>query len=145
MLKLLHHPISHLMSLVRDVYEDAKDCIIKHGCLPKIKDDTWLLVNHDEAQFLGDELNGFFQSMSSSDESPRPYYPRSYMPSETLASISSHWSQVAQSSGSGLKDSSTTFEDDQSKLALDEHLPQDAVEMLFQKFVGRYRPAIGAI
>ncbi|KAF9536868.1 hypothetical protein EC957_009506 [Mortierella hygrophila] len=36
-----------------------------------------------------------------------------------------------QSSGSGLKDSSTTFE---SKLALDEYLSQEAVEMLFQKF-----------
>ncbi|OAQ22444.1 hypothetical protein K457DRAFT_26086 [Linnemannia elongata AG-77] len=75
-----------------------------------------------------------------------------------------------ESSGSGVKDSSTTFEylefpgwadkgsintyisrvrdclqDEQSKLALDEHLSQETVEMLFQKFVDRYRPAIAAI
>jgi hypothetical protein len=35
--------------------------------------------------------------------------------------------------------------DEQSKLALDEYLSQEAVEMLFQKFVGRYRPAIAAV
>ncbi|KAF9104706.1 hypothetical protein BGX30_009041, partial [Mortierella sp. GBA39] len=69
-----------------------------------------------------------------------------------------------------LKDSSTTFEylefpgwadkdsiktyisrvrdclqDDQSQLALDEHLPQMAVDTLFNKFAGRFRPAIAAI
>jgi hypothetical protein len=35
--------------------------------------------------------------------------------------------------------------DEQSKLALDEFLTQEALEMLFQKFVGRYRPAIAAV
>ncbi|KAF9916716.1 hypothetical protein FBU30_001179 [Linnemannia zychae] len=75
-----------------------------------------------------------------------------------------------QSSGSGSKDSSTTLEylefpgwsdkdsvetyisrvrnclpDDQSKQALDEFLSQEAVDMLVQKFVGRYRPAISAM
>lgn len=35
--------------------------------------------------------------------------------------------------------------DDESKLALDEYLLQEAVKMLFQKFVGRYRPAIAAV
>jgi hypothetical protein len=35
--------------------------------------------------------------------------------------------------------------DEQSKMALDEFLSEEAVEMLFQKFVGRYRPAINAI
>ncbi|KAF9536754.1 hypothetical protein EC957_009801 [Mortierella hygrophila] len=49
------------------------------------------------------------------------------------------------SSGSGLKDSSATFEDEHSKQALNEYLSQEAVEMLFQKFEGRYRPAIAAI
>jgi hypothetical protein len=37
------------------------------------------------------------------------------------------------------------LQDEQSKLALDKHLLQEAVEMLFQKFVGRYRPAIAAV
>ncbi|KAF9968233.1 hypothetical protein BGZ73_000206, partial [Actinomortierella ambigua] len=37
------------------------------------------------------------------------------------------------------------LEDDQSKLALDEHLSQEVVEMLFTKFVGRFRPAIAAV
>lgn len=35
--------------------------------------------------------------------------------------------------------------DDESKLALDEHLPQEAVDMLFEKFAGRFRPAIFAM
>jgi hypothetical protein len=35
--------------------------------------------------------------------------------------------------------------DEQSKMALDDFLPEEAVEMLFQKSVGRYRPAINAI
>jgi hypothetical protein len=35
--------------------------------------------------------------------------------------------------------------DEQSKLALDEFLTPEALEMLFQKFVGRYRPAIAAV
>ncbi|KAF9113508.1 hypothetical protein BGX30_006927, partial [Mortierella sp. GBA39] len=180
-LKLLHQPISHILGLVRDVYEDAKYCIIKRGCLPKIKDDTRLLVIHDEAQFLGDEFNGFFQSMSSSDESPRPLlspilhafrnigeHQLTLVTCGTGLSINTlFW---VQSSGSGLKDSSTNFEylefpgwtnqesikkyisrvrtclqDDQSKRALDEHLPQGAVDMLLNKFSGRFRPAIAAI
>ncbi|KAG0315368.1 hypothetical protein BG000_005218, partial [Podila horticola] len=180
-LKLLHQPISHILGLVRDVYEDAKDCIIKRGCLPKIKDDTRLLVIHDEAQFLGDEFNGFFQSMSSSDESPRPLlspilhafrnigeHQLTLVTCGTGLSINTlFW---VQSSGSGLKDSSTNFEylefpgwtnqesikkyisrvrtclqDDQSKRALDEHLPQGAVDMLLNKFSGRFRPAIAAM
>jgi len=37
------------------------------------------------------------------------------------------------------------LQDEQSKLALDEHLSQEAVEMLFQNFVGRFRPAIAAM
>ena len=39
----------------------------------------------------------------------------------------------------------TCLEDDQSKLALDKHIPNEAIEMLFKKFKGRYRPAIAAI
>ncbi|KAI8357234.1 hypothetical protein B0O80DRAFT_527888 [Mortierella sp. GBAus27b] len=35
--------------------------------------------------------------------------------------------------------------DEQSKLALDEFLSQEALEMLFQNFLGRYRPAIAAV
>lgn len=72
LVKLRHHLESVILDFVRDVYEDAKSCIIKHGCLPRIKDDTRLLVIHDEAQFLGNEFKGSFQSMSSQDNSPRP-------------------------------------------------------------------------
>ncbi|KAF8924627.1 hypothetical protein BGZ47_003799, partial [Haplosporangium gracile] len=75
-----------------------------------------------------------------------------------------------QSVGSGLKDSSTNIEymkfpgrtdlesikayvsrvrrcllDDESRRVFDERLPQDALAMLFDKFVGRYRPAIVAV
>ena len=35
--------------------------------------------------------------------------------------------------------------DDESRRVFDERLPQDALDMLFDKFVGRYRPAIVAI
>ncbi|KAF8923544.1 hypothetical protein BGZ58_002827 [Dissophora ornata] len=93
-LKLRRHPVGDLLDLVRDVHEDTKGLIIKHGCLLKIRDDTKLLVIHDEAQFLGDEFNGFFQSMSSLDESPRPC-PQSCMRFETSASISLRWLPVA--------------------------------------------------
>ncbi|KAG0025434.1 hypothetical protein BGZ82_010009 [Podila clonocystis] len=47
-----HLTTGHLLDLVRNVYEDSKGCIIKHGCLPKIKDDTKLLVVHDELHQL---------------------------------------------------------------------------------------------
>ncbi|KAG0355130.1 hypothetical protein BGZ54_001285 [Gamsiella multidivaricata] len=181
LLNLRHHREIDLSDLVRNQFEDTKHYIIKHGGLPKIKEDTRLLVVHDEAQFLGDEFNGDFQSMSSSDESPRPLLSPilhafrdvgddqlTLVTCGTGLSINTlFW---VQSSGSGLKDSSTTFEylefpgwsdkesintyisrvrdclhDEQSKLALDEYLSQEAVEMLFQKFAGRYRPAIAAM
>ncbi|KAG0339835.1 hypothetical protein BG000_001232 [Podila horticola] len=180
-LKLRHHRESILLDLVRDVYEDMKGCLIKRGCLPKIKDDTRLLVVHDEAQFLGDAFSGSFQSMSSSDESPRPLlspilhafrdigeHQLTLVTCGTGLSINTlFW---VQSSGSGLKDSSTNFEymefpgwtdkesmkayisrvrkcllDDDSRLALDERLPQEAIDMLFEKLVGRFRPAAVAI
>ncbi|KAF9089137.1 hypothetical protein BGX23_006905 [Mortierella sp. AD031] len=169
LLKLLHHTAGHLLDLVRDLYEDAKGCIIKHGCLPRIKDDTRLLVVHDEAQILGDAFNGTFQLMSSSDDSPRPLlspilhafreigqHQLTLVTCGTGLSINTlYW---IQSSGSGLKDSSTTFEfmefpgwtdqdsikayisrvrkcllDDESSQALDERLPQKAIDMLFEK------------
>ncbi|KAG0360357.1 hypothetical protein BGX24_005575 [Mortierella sp. AD032] len=87
----------------------------------------------------------------------------------TSAKISLHWSPVAQafqfntlfwiqSSGSGLKDSSTNFEfmefpgstDKESiktyiSRALDVRLPLEAVDMLFEKFAGRFRPAAVAM
>ncbi|KAF9916671.1 hypothetical protein FBU30_001209 [Linnemannia zychae] len=119
--------------------------------------------------------------MSSSDESPRPLlspilhafrdigaHQLTLLACGTGLSINTlFW---VQSSGSGLKDSSTTFEhvefpgwkdqdsitayidrvrrclpDNESKFALDEHIPKDAVEMLFDRFKGRYRPAIAAV
>ncbi|KAF9540242.1 hypothetical protein BGW38_009879, partial [Lunasporangiospora selenospora] len=46
-----------LSLLIRNVYEDVKDRLIERGCLPKISDDTRLLVISDEAQVLGDEFN----------------------------------------------------------------------------------------
>ncbi|KAF9118991.1 hypothetical protein BGX30_004160 [Mortierella sp. GBA39] len=175
-LKLRHHHESILLDLVRDIYEDTKDCLIKYGCLPIIETDTRLLVVLDEAQLLGDAFNASFQSMSSADESPRPLLSPIL---HALRDIGGHQLTLiacgtglsintlfwVQSSGSGLKDSSTTFEhiefpgwtdqdsittyisrvrtclqDDQSKLAVDEQIPKEAVEMLFKKFEGRLRP-----
>ncbi|KAI8601221.1 hypothetical protein EDD21DRAFT_415122 [Dissophora ornata] len=72
LLNLQHHRELPLSLLIRNVYEDAKDRLIVRGCLPKIKDGTRLLVINDEAQFLGDQFNGSFQSMSSSEDSSRP-------------------------------------------------------------------------
>ncbi|KAG9319039.1 hypothetical protein KVV02_000923, partial [Mortierella alpina] len=118
---LNYHGEAPLSLLIRNVYEDTKECLIRQGCLPNIKEDTRLLVVHDEAQFLGDEFNGSFQSMSSSDESPRPLlspilhafrnigeHQLTLVTCSTGLSINTlFW---VQSSGSGLKDSSSTFE-----------------------------------
>ncbi|KAF9923555.1 hypothetical protein BGZ67_009766, partial [Mortierella alpina] len=181
LLNLQHHGEAPLSLLIRNVYEDTKECLIKQGCLPNIKEDTRLLVVHDEAQFLGDEFNGSFQSMSSSDETPRPLlspilhafrnigeHQLTLVTCGTGLSINTlFW---VQSSGSGLKDSSTTFDylefpgwtdqdsiksyisrvrdclkDEKSRQALNEYLSQDALAMLYDKFVGRYRPCIVAI
>ncbi|KAK3810463.1 MAG: hypothetical protein J3R72DRAFT_530348 [Linnemannia gamsii] len=180
LLKLRHYHETDLWDFVRAMYEETKGNLIKHGCLPKIKDNTRLLVVHDEAQVLGDEFDGSFQSTTSTN-SPRPLlspilhafrdigkHELTLVTCGTGLSINTlFW---IQSSGSGLKDSSTTFEylefpgwsskesistylsrvrdclhDEQSKLALDDYLSQEAVEMLFNKFVGRYRPAIAAV
>ncbi|KAG0268524.1 hypothetical protein BGZ96_006685, partial [Linnemannia gamsii] len=35
--------------------------------------------------------------------------------------------------------------DDESRRVFDERIPQEALDMLFSKFVGRYRPAIVAV
>ncbi|KAG0012100.1 hypothetical protein BGZ82_002729 [Podila clonocystis] len=118
---LYDHDEPRVSKLVRDVYEEAKGSLLKSGCLPTIKDDTRLLVVHDEAQLLGDALSGSFQSMSSSDESPRPLlspilhafrnigeHQLTLVTCGTGLSINTlFW---IQSSGSGLKDKSKTFE-----------------------------------
>lgn len=62
LLKLRHYRESDLWDFVHAIYEETKGGLIKHGCLPKIKDNTRLLVVHDEAQVLGDEFDGSFQS-----------------------------------------------------------------------------------
>ncbi|KAF9907382.1 hypothetical protein BX616_000423, partial [Lobosporangium transversale] len=178
--QLRNHSILDLSDYVRNVYEDTKDRLIQRGCLPKIKDGTRLLVINDEAQFLGDQFIGSFQSMSS-EVSPRPvlspilhafrdigHEQLTLVTCGTGLSIATlFW---VQSSGSGLKDNSTAFDymefpgwkckesiksyisraekclpDEKSRLALSEYLPQDAVDMLFEKFAGRFRPAITAI
>jgi len=71
LLKLRHYHESDLWDFVRALYEETKGNLIEHGCLPKIKENTRLLVVHDEAQVLGDEFDGSFQSTTSID-SPRP-------------------------------------------------------------------------
>ncbi|OAQ22280.1 hypothetical protein K457DRAFT_1825616 [Linnemannia elongata AG-77] len=72
LLDLQHHGLSPLSLMIRKVYGDAKGRLVERGCLPKIKDGTRLLVINDEAQSLGGQLNGFFQSKSSSEDSSRP-------------------------------------------------------------------------
>ncbi|KAG9060866.1 hypothetical protein KI688_007935 [Linnemannia hyalina] len=178
LLDLQHHGLNPLSLLIRNVYEDAKGLLVERGCLPKIKDDTRLLVINDEAQFLGDQFNGSFQSKSSSEDSLRPLlslilhafrdigqHQLTLVTCGTGLSINTlFW---VQSSGSGLKDSSTNLEcfefpgwiglesikayvsrvrrcllNDESRRVLGESLPQDALDMLFDKFVDRYRPAI---
>ncbi|KAG0336079.1 hypothetical protein BG004_008207 [Podila humilis] len=180
LVQLRHHRVLDLVDYVRNVHEDVKSRLIKHGCLPKIKDGTRLLVINDEAQFLGDQFNGCFQSATSTD-SPRPLlspilhafrdvgqHQLTLVTCGTGLSVSTlFW---VQSSGSGLKDSSTTFEyvefpgwtakesiktyidrvrrclpDYKAKQALDDHFPPEAIDILFKKFAGRFRPAITAI
>jgi hypothetical protein len=126
--RLVDHRERYLSDYVSDAFEDVKGRLVGRGCLPKIKDDTRLLVINDEAQFLGDQFNGCFQSMSSStSESPRPLlspilhafrdigqHQLTLVTCGTGLSINTlFW---VQSSGSGLKDSSTTFEVSNSSL-----------------------------
>ncbi|KAG9319358.1 hypothetical protein KVV02_006291 [Mortierella alpina] len=70
--RLVDHRECYLSDYVSDVFEETRGRLVERGCLPKIKNDIRLLVINDEAQILGDQFNGSFQSMSSSDESPRP-------------------------------------------------------------------------
>ncbi|KAF9096993.1 hypothetical protein BGX23_010036 [Mortierella sp. AD031] len=170
LLNLRHHRELDLSDFVRNVYEDAKERLVKRGCLPKIRDDTRLLVINDEAQFLGDQFNGSFKSASDWENSSRPLlspilhafrhvgeHQITLVTCGTGLSINIlFW---VQSSGSGLKDSSTNFEYVEflgwtdlesikayvSRADLNERLPQDALAMLFEKFMGRFRPAIVAI
>ncbi|KAF9978346.1 hypothetical protein BGZ73_002729 [Actinomortierella ambigua] len=102
-----------LSDFVSDVWDSTRQCLIKYGCLPKLKHDTGLFVANDKTQFLG--------SMGPS-------------------------SQNRTCSGSSLKDSSGTFEplNDGSRGILEERLLYGAVDMLFSKSMGRYRPASGA-
>ncbi|KAF9536525.1 hypothetical protein EC957_010545 [Mortierella hygrophila] len=147
LLNLQHHGELPLSLLIRNVYEDTKDRLIVRGCLPKIKDGTRLLVVNDEAQFLGDQFNGFFQSKSSSDDFLRPLLSGSELkdgsknfefmefPGFTdLQSIKAYMSRVRR-----------CMLDDESRRVFDERIPQEALDMLFSKFVGRYRPAIVAV
>lgn len=127
-LQLRHHGELDLSDVVRNMLEDVRERLVKHGCLPKIKCDTRLLVINDEAQFLGDQLNGSFQSTTSA-ESPRPLlspilhafrdvgqHELTLVTCGTGLSINTlFW---VQSSGSGLKDSSTTFEVSSTLLTL---------------------------
>ncbi|KAF9428372.1 hypothetical protein BGZ94_002634 [Podila epigama] len=175
-----YHSVLDLHDFVGKVYEDTKNRLIQRGCLPKIKDSSKLLVINDGAQFLGDQFNGSFKS-SSSMFSPRPVlspvlhafrsigdHELTLVTCGTGLSINTlYW---VQSSGSGLKDSSNTFDymefpgweskesiesyisqvrtclpHKQSRQAFAQRLPQDAIDMLFVKFEGRYRPAIVAI
>ncbi|KAF9119661.1 hypothetical protein BGX30_003700, partial [Mortierella sp. GBA39] len=64
LLNLRHLRELDLSDFVRNVYEDAKERLVKRGCLPKIRDDTRLLVINDEAQFLGAQFHGSFKSTS---------------------------------------------------------------------------------
>ncbi|KAG0272460.1 hypothetical protein BGZ96_005306, partial [Linnemannia gamsii] len=119
--RLVDHRERYLSDYVSDVFDDVKTQLAGLGCLPRIKDDTRLLVINDEAQFLGDQFNGSFQSMSSSEDSSRPLlspilhafrdigqHQLTLVTCGTGLSINTlFW---VQSSGSGLKDSSTTFE-----------------------------------
>ena len=127
LLNLQHHGELPLSLLIRNVYGDAKDRLVERGCLPKIKDGTRLLVINDEAQFLGDQFHGSFQSKSSSDKSPRPLLSPIL---HALRDIGQHQLTLVtcgtglsintlfwvESSGSGVKDSSTTFEVSSSTL-----------------------------
>lgn len=89
--KLRHRAENDLVDLVGDVLEAAKDRIIKHGCLPKINDNTRLLVINDEAQFLSDQFKGSFKSASDSKDSSRLLR----MDFEESARTSLRWSPVA--------------------------------------------------
>ncbi|KAI8361002.1 hypothetical protein B0O80DRAFT_422126 [Mortierella sp. GBAus27b] len=121
LLNLRHHPESDFWDIVRGMYEQTKKCLSKHGCQPRINSSTRLLVVHDEAQVLGDEFIGSFQSTTSA-ESLRPLLSPilhafqdigeklfTLITCGTGLSINTlYW---VQSSGSGVKDHNTTFKE----------------------------------
>ncbi|KAF9571082.1 hypothetical protein BGW38_008680, partial [Lunasporangiospora selenospora] len=89
LLHLRHYRETDLWDFVRSMYEDTKGCLIEHGCLPRIKSNTRLLVIHDEAQVLGDEFSGSFHRQPQ--QSPHDhFFLLFYMRFETLASTFSH-------------------------------------------------------
>ncbi|KAG9065969.1 hypothetical protein KI688_002266 [Linnemannia hyalina] len=118
LLQLRHHPELDLSDFfVRNVHEDAKDHLVKHGYLPKIKDNTRLIVINDEAQFLGDHSGSGLKDSSTNFE---------YMefPGVTdLESIKAYISRVRR-----------CLLDVESRRVFDERLSQDALDMLFGKF-----------
>ncbi|KAF9176422.1 hypothetical protein BGZ51_000675, partial [Haplosporangium sp. Z 767] len=121
LLDLQHHGENPLSLLIRNVYGNAKERLVERGNMPKIKDDTRLLVIDDEAQFLGDQFKDSFKSASDWEDCSRPLlFPILHafrhvgehqitpVTCDTGLSISTlFW---VQSSGSGLKDSSTNLE-----------------------------------
>ncbi|KAF9178381.1 hypothetical protein BGZ51_007824 [Haplosporangium sp. Z 767] len=178
--KLRHYDIGDLMDLVRKVFEETKARLVQHVGMPKFEKGTKLLVVHDEAQILGELFDGSFKSMSPS-ESPRPLlspvlhafrdigeHQLTLVTCGTGLSINTlYW---VQSSGSGLKDTSSTFQyiefpgwtnqesikayisrirsclvDDDSRRTLDERLPQGSIDMMFERLRGRFRPIVAAI
>ncbi|KAG0048432.1 hypothetical protein BGZ89_004598 [Linnemannia elongata] len=180
-LKLRRYSEDDLWEVVTNLFDKVKHYLINHGNLPKIDDVTKLLVVHDEAQILGDAFNDAFLSTSSKGESPRLLLSPilnaflevggDYLTVVTCGTdLSINTLFWVQSSGSGMKDSSTDFEymefpgftdlesikayvsrvrrcllDDESRWVFDEHLPQDALDTLLDKLGGRFRPAILAL
>ncbi|KAF9137366.1 hypothetical protein BG015_002742 [Linnemannia schmuckeri] len=107
--KLQHHSEVALSELFGDLLDNTRQCIIKHGCLPRIKSDARLFVVHDEGQVLGDEFNGSFQS-NTSVESQRTSAASAYA-SYLWHRLEYQYPLVDSDLGSGLKDSSTDFEE----------------------------------
>ncbi|KAG0037994.1 hypothetical protein BGZ89_008108, partial [Linnemannia elongata] len=53
-----------LMDIVRQAFQNSRACLIKHRGAPQFLVDTKLFVVHDEAQILGEEHFGRFESLT---------------------------------------------------------------------------------
>ncbi|KAG9070381.1 hypothetical protein KI688_009718 [Linnemannia hyalina] len=170
-----------LMDIVRKEFQVTRTCLIEHGGAPQFLDGTKLLVAHDEAQILGEESFGRFESMNGAKAdrpllSPILHGFRNIEGANELTLLTSgtglsiYTLTWARSAGSILKHEPDDFaymefpgwtnrqsvetyiaglrsllQDEDAKQALDMLLPSEAIDMMMERLVGRFRPIVTVI
>ncbi|KAG0247537.1 hypothetical protein BG011_001338 [Mortierella polycephala] len=138
------------MDIVRKEFHATRTCLIEHGGALKFFDDTKLLAIYDEAQILGEESSGRFESMNGAKVdrpllSPILYGFRNIEGANKLTLLTSgtglniftrNW---AQRPGSILKHERDAF----YYLEFPGWTGREsAIELLLKKLVDRFRPIV---